>query len=230
MPFSIATNLTLNMMASFFILLIVCTARITCVARQTDRQTDRQTHTHTLIHKHTHTHTHNNYCNPRCTCAPRVYECVLSSSRPSPPSRRPKHRSLRRLPDDSESSSGSSDGPTDERFLDQFRRRASHSRASQASAARQSRQEELEILLLQMSRLEYEEQRQLQAGGCMSDSLFMLLLCWCVSVLVCWWCMSAGVLVCWCTGGCMSAGVLVCWWVHVCWCAGGCMSAGVLVC
>ena len=45
--FNIATNLTLNTMVSFVILLIARTARIACVDRHTDRQTDRQTHTHT---------------------------------------------------------------------------------------------------------------------------------------------------------------------------------------
>ena len=40
--FNIATNLTLNTMVSFVILLIACTSRIACA----DRQTDRHTHTH----------------------------------------------------------------------------------------------------------------------------------------------------------------------------------------
>ena len=60
--FNIAANLTLNMMASFVILLIARTARIACSDRHTD----------TYIHIHTHTHTRDNYCNPLCACAPRV--------------------------------------------------------------------------------------------------------------------------------------------------------------
>ena len=54
--FNIAANLTLNTMASFVILLIVRTTRIACSNRHTDTQ--------------------NNYCNPLCTCTPRVNECT----------------------------------------------------------------------------------------------------------------------------------------------------------
>ena len=66
--FNIATNLTLNTMASFFILLIAHTARIACA----DRHTYIQTRTHARTHAHTHTHTRDNYCNPCCACAPMV--------------------------------------------------------------------------------------------------------------------------------------------------------------
>ena len=52
--FNIAANLTLNMVASFVILLIARTARIAFADRHTD--------------------TRDNYCNPLCTCAPRVNE------------------------------------------------------------------------------------------------------------------------------------------------------------
>ena len=51
---NIAANLTLNTMVSFVILLIALTARIACADRHTD------------------THTRQLYCNPRCTCVPRV--------------------------------------------------------------------------------------------------------------------------------------------------------------
>ena len=51
--FYIAANLTLNMMVSFIILLIACTARIACANRHTDgkthRQTDRHTHKTTTV-------------------------------------------------------------------------------------------------------------------------------------------------------------------------------------
>ena len=53
-------------MVSFIILLIARTARIACP----DRHTHIHRHTHTDTH--TQTHTQDNYCNPRCTCAPRV--------------------------------------------------------------------------------------------------------------------------------------------------------------
>ena len=74
--FNIATNLTLNTMASFFILLIAHTARIACANRHTyiQTRTHARTHAHTHTHTHTHIHTHtrDNYCNPRCACAPMV--------------------------------------------------------------------------------------------------------------------------------------------------------------
>ena len=44
--FNIATNLTLNTMVSFVILLIVRTTRIACADRQTYIQTYTETHTH----------------------------------------------------------------------------------------------------------------------------------------------------------------------------------------
>ena len=43
---AIFANLTLNMMASFVILIIARTARIACLDRHTYRQTDTHTHTH----------------------------------------------------------------------------------------------------------------------------------------------------------------------------------------
>ena len=47
--FNIATNLTLNTMASFVILLIARTARIACSDRHTYRQTDTHTHETTTV-------------------------------------------------------------------------------------------------------------------------------------------------------------------------------------
>ena len=67
----IATNLTLNTMVSFIILLMARTARIACADRQTDIQT--------------HTHTRDNYCNPLCAaCQGLIMNCsrerILASS------------------------------------------------------------------------------------------------------------------------------------------------------
>ena len=47
--FNIATNLMLNTMVSFVILLIARTARIACVDGQTDRHTDKHTHETTTV-------------------------------------------------------------------------------------------------------------------------------------------------------------------------------------